>query len=99
MMDIQVDANFKLTRIFDPPLRRISLNEEEITLWELLKRLDSLWQTVHILEGNDLSDDIKELYLNGQSYFTLPGYLNALLKGQDRVWIERDMAPLGGGQP
>jgi len=55
-MEILIDANFKLTGIFEPPWC-LSLDKDKITLRELLKHLDSLWETVHILEGEDLSDD------------------------------------------
>jgi hypothetical protein len=95
-MEIQIDANFKLTGIFEPPWC-LSLDKDKITLRELLKHLDSLWETVHILEGEDLSDDIEELLLNGQHFFTLPGHLNIPLKNRDHLWIELYMAPLGGG--
>ena len=95
-MEIKVDTNFKLTGVFDPPLHMF-LDQKNVTLKELLERLDSLWKSVHILHDGELSDDIEELCLNGQRHFSLPNHLNTPLKDKDHVWIELYMAPLGGG--
>ena len=95
-MEIEVNANFKLTGIFDPPTR-VFLDGKNITLKKLLERLDAMWDSVHILRDGDLSDDIEELCVNGRRHFFLPNRLETPLKNKDEVWIELYMAPLGGG--
>jgi len=94
-MRIDVDANFKLHGVFEPPCH-ISLGKK-VTLKELLKCLDSKWASVHLMNDNELGDDVSEIIINGKHHFSLSKGLETPLNEKDNVWIELYMAPLGGG--
>ncbi len=94
-MEIEVNANFKLHGIFDPPCHFTF--PKRMTLKELLQCLDTRWASVHLMNNDELGDDVSEVFINGKRHFDLPGGLETKLREQDRIRIELYMAPLGGG--
>jgi hypothetical protein len=49
------------------------------------------------IERGEMGDDLRHLYLNGESHFSFPEGLNRTIREGDTVLVEAYMDPLAGG--
>ncbi len=95
-MRVSVDANFTLKGIFETPVK-MSFRRSGVTLREVLKEIDRKVHSITIFRDDELGDDIEEIWLNGDRFFSLGKKLETPLKDGDKLKIALYMAPLGGG--
>lgn len=97
IVKIIVESNLTVRNILEPPLT-LRYEGEIVTIKDVLKTLAKKCSSVEFLnkEGK-LGEDLKEIFVNGKSFFTLTGGLNVCLKEGDNVRIEVAINPIGGG--
>lgn len=94
-MEIIVESNLRISRIFEPPLK-VHLRQKG-TLRDLLVELEGACGSLRFLEVDTVGEDVRNITVNGQEVFSLPDGLNTPLKNGDRIRVEIYADPLGGG--
>ena len=95
-MKVIVDSNLLIQHVFEPPVE-LGFDGGRVTLLDLLKKVDSLCMSVQLLADAEPGDDIRNIFVNGKNYFSLPKGLGTVLNDGDKVNLEIYMEPLGGG--
>ena len=93
---VKVDSNLKIKNVFEPPLE-LELKDDENTLKDVLGKLAEKYPYLRFIEKGEMGDDLRHLYLNGQSHFSFSEGLKKELIEGDTVLVEAYMDPLAGG--
>jgi len=93
---VRVDSNLQIKNIFEPPLQ-MDLQDGENTLKDVLQKLSGLYPYLKFIERGEMGDDLRHLYLNGESHFSFPEGLKKKINEGDTVLVEAYMDPLAGG--
>jgi molybdopterin converting factor small subunit len=93
---VKVDSNLQIKNVFEPPLG-MNLREDENTLKDVLQKLSDSYPYLKFIERGEMGDDLRHLYLNGESHFSFPEGLKKKIKEGDTVLVEVYMDPLAGG--
>jgi hypothetical protein len=93
---VKVDSNLRIKNVFEPPLE-MELGDGEATLKDVLQRLKVLYPYLKFVEEGEMGDDLRHLYLNGESHFSFPEGLKKRIMEGDNVLVEAYMDPLAGG--
>ena len=93
---VKVDSNLRIKNVFEPPLQ-MDLQEGENTLKDVLQKLSVKYPYLKFIERGEMGDDLRHLYLNGKSHFSLPEGLKKKIHEGDTVLVEAYMDPLAGG--
>ena len=93
---VKVDSNLRIKNVFEPPLG-MNLQEDENTLKDVLQKLADRYPYLKFIERGEMGDDLRHLYLNGQSHFSFPEGLKKKINEGDTVLVEAYMDPLAGG--
>lgn len=93
---VKVDSNLKIKNVFEPPLE-LELNDDENTLKDVLGKLAEKYPYLRFIEGGEMGDDLRHLYVNEQSHFSFSEGLKKELTEGDTVLVEAYMDPLAGG--
>ncbi len=67
---VKVDSNLKIKNVFEPPLE-LELKDDEHTLKDVLGKLAEKYPYLRFIEKGEMGDDLRHLYVNGQSHFFL----------------------------
>lgn len=95
-MKVVVDANFKVMGRFEPPIV-FEFHQEEVTIAELLRRLQQLLPHINFLEKDLPGDDLRQLKVNQDHMPITLDVLGFPLKDGDEVFVGIYLEPLGGG--
>ena len=93
---VKVDSNLQIKNVFEPPLQ-LDLPESENTLQDVLQNLSRRYPYLKFIERGEMGDDLRHLYLNGESHFSFPEGLKKKIQEGDTVLVEAYMDPLAGG--
>jgi len=93
---VRVDSNLQIKNIFEPPLQ-MDLQDGENTLMDVLQKLSGMYPYLKFIERGEMGDDLRHLYLNGESHFSFPEGLKKKINEGDTVLVEAYMDPLAGG--
>jgi molybdopterin converting factor small subunit len=93
---VKVDSNLKIKNVFEPPLE-LELKDDENTLKDVLGKLAERYPYLRFIEKGEMGDDLRHLYVNGQSHFSFSEGLKKELTEGDTVLVEAYMDPLAGG--
>ncbi|MBP7528079.1 MAG: MoaD/ThiS family protein [Syntrophorhabdaceae bacterium] len=93
---VKVDSNLKIKNVFEPPLE-LELKDDEHTLKDVLGKLAEKYPYLRFIEKGEMGDDLRHLYVNGQSHFSFSEGLKKELTEGDTVLVEAYMDPLAGG--
>ncbi len=93
---VKVDSNLRIKNVFEPPLQ-MDLKDGENTLKDVLQKLSAMYPYLKFIERGEMGDDLRHLYLNGESHFSFPEGLKKKIKEGDTVLVEVYMDPLAGG--
>ncbi len=93
---VKVDSNLKIKNVFEPPLE-LELKDDEHTLKDVLGKLAEKYPYLRFIEKGEMGDDLRHLYVNGQSHFSFSEGLKKQLTEGDTVLVEAYMDPLAGG--
>jgi len=93
---VKVDSNLKIKNVFEPPLE-LELKDNEHTLKDVLGKLAEKYPYLRFIEKGEMGDDLRHLYVNGQSHFSFSEGLKKELTEGDTVLVEAYMDPLAGG--
>jgi hypothetical protein len=92
-VNVEIDSRLPLK---NPP-REVDLPDGENTLKDVLQRLSTLYPYLRFVERGEMGDDLRHLYLNGESHFAFPEGLKRKVAEGDTVLVEAYMEPLAGG--
>jgi len=95
-MKVIVDSNIIIKNAFEPPVE-LHLKDQCATLKDVLKAIDQRCAVIQLLKDGELGEDVRNIFLNGTDYFSLPERLGTIMNEDDKVEIEIYMEPLGGG--
>jgi len=93
---VKVDSNLKIKNVFEPPME-VELKDDEHTLKDVLGKLAEKYPYLRFIEKGEMGDDLRHLYVNGQSHFSFSEGLKKELTEGDTVLVEAYMDPLAGG--
>lgn len=93
---VKVDSNLRIKNVFEPPLQ-MDLKDGENTLKDVLQKLSAMYPYLKFIEQGEMGDDLRHLYLNGESHFSFPEGLKKKINEGDTVLVEVYMDPLAGG--
>lgn len=93
---VKVDSNLKIKNVFEPPLE-LELKDDEHTLKDVLGKLAEKYPYLRFIEKGEMGDDLRHLYVNGQSHFSFSEGLKKELTEGDTILVEAYMDPLAGG--
>ncbi len=93
---VKIDSNLRIKNVFEPPLQ-MDLQEGEHTLKDILQKLSGMYPHLRFIERGEMGDDLRHLYLNGESHFTFSEGLKKKVSEGDTVRVEAYMDPLAGG--
>lgn len=93
---VKIDSNLRIKNVFEPPLQ-MDLPDGENTLKDVLQKLSGMYPFLKFIERGEMGDDLRHLYLNGESHFLFSEGLKKKIKEGDTVLVEVYMDPLAGG--
>ena len=94
---IKIESNLKIKNIFETPLE-IELSEDQATLKDVLQIVSKRFPpNLRFIEKGEMGDDLRQVYLNGQSHFSFSEGLQKKISDGDTVHVEAYMEPLAGG--
>ena len=93
---VKVDSNLRIKNVFEPPLE-LELRDGENTLKDVLGKLAEKYPYLRFIEQGEMGDDLRHLYLNGESHFSFSEGLKREVNEGDTVRVEAYMDPLAGG--
>jgi molybdopterin converting factor small subunit len=93
---VRIDSNLRIKNVFEPPLQ-MDLQDGENTLHDVLQQLSGRYPSLKFIERGEMGDDLRHLYLNGESHFSFPEGLKKKVNEGDTVLVEVYMDPLAGG--
>ncbi|MDD5008786.1 MAG: hypothetical protein PHU49_10605 [Syntrophorhabdaceae bacterium] len=93
---VRIDSNLRIKNVFEPPLE-VELNNGENTLKDVLQRLYEMYPYLKFIDRGEMGDDLRNLFLNGESHFTFSEGLKKKINDGDTVHVEAYMDPLAGG--
>jgi hypothetical protein len=93
---VKVDSNLRIKNVFEPPLD-VELQDNENTLKDVLQKLSGIYPYLRFIEKEEMGDDLRHLYLNGESHFSFHEGLKKKISEGDTVLVEAYMDPLAGG--
>lgn len=93
---VKIDSNLRIRNVFEPPLD-MELNDDRNTLTDVLHRLSEMYPYLRFIERGEMGDDLRHLYLNGESHFSFSEGLKRKVAEGDTVHVEAYMDPLAGG--
>ena len=93
---VRVESNLRITNVFEPPLE-MELRDDETTLRDVLRRLSAMCPYMKFIEKGEMGDDLRNLFLNGESHFSFPEGLGKKVHEGDTIRVEAYMEPLAGG--
>jgi hypothetical protein len=76
---------------------KVELGQEETTLSDILQRPSTMHPHLRFIEKGEMGDDLRQVFLNGESHFSFPEGLNRKVSEGDTVRVEAYMDPLAGG--
>lgn len=95
-VNVQIDLNLRKKDTLGQPMV-IELKEDERTLADVLKRLSSMYSDLRLIQDGKASDDICELYLNGESYSSFPEGLKKSVNEDDLILVDIYVDLMSGG--
>jgi molybdopterin converting factor small subunit len=93
---VKVDSNLRIENVFEPPFD-LELQIDQNTLKGVLQKLSSMYPPLRFIEKGEMGDDLRHLYLNGESHFSFSEGLKRKVSEGDTVLVEAYMDPLAGG--
>lgn len=93
---VTVDSNLCIKDIFEPPVE-VDMKDGEDTLKDVLQKISDRCPYLRFVEGGEMGDDLRHVYINGKSHFQLSEGLKRRLRDGDTVRLEAYMEPLAGG--
>ncbi|MFH0786931.1 MAG: hypothetical protein V2B13_04855 [Pseudomonadota bacterium] len=93
---VRVDSNLQIKNVFEPPLE-MELQVGENALGDVLKRLSEMYPSLNFIDREGMGDDLRHLFLNGESHFSFSEGLKKKINEGDTVRVEAYMDPLAGG--
>ncbi len=93
---VKVDSNLRIKNVFEPPLE-LELRADSNTLKDVLEKLYDMYPYLRFIDKGEMGDDLRNIYLNGESHFTFAEGLKKRIKEGDTVRVEAYMDPLAGG--
>jgi len=96
IVKVKVDSNLRIKNVFEPPFE-IEMMDDMITLRDILQRLSTMYPPLKFIERGEMGDDLRHLYLNGESHFLFSEGLKKKIIDGDTVHVEAYMDPLAGG--
>jgi molybdopterin converting factor small subunit len=93
---VKVDSNLRIKNVFEPPLE-MDLEVGENALKDVLQKLSGMYPYLKFIERGEMGDDLRNLYLNGESHFSFHEGLKKEINEGDTVLVEAYMDPLAGG--
>lgn len=93
---VKIDSNLTIKNVFEPPLE-MELGDGEDTLKDVLRKLSGMYPYLRFIERDEMGDDLRHLFLNGESHFSFPEGLKRKVIEGDTVKVEAYMDPLAGG--
>ena len=93
---VKVDSNLRIENIFEPPLE-MELEVGENALKDVLQKLSDMYPPLKFIERGEMGDDLRHIYLNGESHFSFSEGLTKKISEGDTILIEAYMDPLAGG--
>ena len=93
---VRVDSNLRIKNVFEPPLE-MELQVGENALGDVLKRLSEMYPQLNFFDREGMGDDLRHLFLNGESHFSFSEGLKKNINEGDTVRVEAYMDPLAGG--
>ena len=93
---VKIDSNFRIKNVFEPPVE-VELLDNENTLRDVLKKISDMCPEMQFMEKGGMGDDLRYLYLNGESHFTFSDGLRKKIEEGDTIFVEAYMEPLAGG--
>jgi hypothetical protein len=96
-MQVTVESNLHISNIFEPPLT-LDLEGRSPVLRDALQELANRCRSVQFVQDDGRAgDDVNNILLNGNDYYSLAQGLNTPLQQNDMISVEIYMDPLGGG--
>lgn len=95
-MKVKVDSNLRIYNVFEPPVE-LELQDDNNSFRDLLQILSEKYPFMKFLNSGEMGDDLRHVFLNGESHFSFPEGLNKRIKEGDNVRVEVYMDPLAGG--
>ncbi|MDR3556590.1 MAG: hypothetical protein P4L55_17700 [Syntrophobacteraceae bacterium] len=92
---ITVDSNLRITNAFEPPFE-MEFEVGEKNLRDVLQKLSDMYPPLKFLEGGEMGEDLRYLYLNGESHFSFSEGLTKKISEGDTILVEAYMEPLDG---
>ena len=93
---VKVNSNLRIKNVFEPPLN-LELQMDQNTLKDVLQKLSAMYPPLKFIEKGEMGDDLRHLFLNGESHFSFPEGLKRKVSEGDTVLVEAYMEPLAGG--
>ncbi|MDR3568986.1 MAG: hypothetical protein P4L43_13235 [Syntrophobacteraceae bacterium] len=94
-MKIRVDSNLRIENIFQPPLEMV-LDGANNRLSDVLEKLCDMCPPLKFIEEGEMGEDLRYLYLNGESHFSFSEGLGKKINEGDIVLVEAYMEPRDG---
>jgi hypothetical protein len=94
-MKIRVDSNLRIENIFQPPLQLV-LDAGLTSLGDVLQKLCEMCPSLKFIEQGEMGEDLRYLYLNGESHFSFSEGLKKKIQEGDTVLVEVYMEPRDG---
>ncbi len=93
---VTVESNLRIKNVFEPPLD-LELQIDQNTLKGVLEKLSAMYPHLSFVEKGEMGDDLRNLFLNGESHFAFSEGLKKKVREGDTVLVEAYMEPLAGG--
>ncbi len=93
---VKIELNLPIKNLFETPLE-IELSEDRNTLSDVLQKLSQRFPYLNFVDKGEMGDDLREVYLNGESHFSFSEGLQKRIVDGDTVRVEAYMDPLAGG--
>ncbi|MDR3568985.1 MAG: hypothetical protein P4L43_13230 [Syntrophobacteraceae bacterium] len=94
---VKINSNLRIANRFEPPVE-MELDVGENSLQDLLKKLSDLYHPLKFIEEDgEMGEDLRYVYLNGESHFSFSQGLATKVNEGDTVLVTAYMEPLAGG--
>ena len=94
-INVKVNSNLRIENTFEPPLE-MGLKVGENSLKDVLQKLSDMCPPLKFIERGEMGDDLRYLYLNGESHFSFSEGLKKKIDDGDTILVEAYMEPLDG---
>ena len=93
---VKIESNLRIKNVFETPLE-IEVSEDQNTLRDVLQKLSHRFPYLSFVDKGEMGDDLREVFLNGESHFSFSEGLQKRIVDGDTVRVEAYMEPLAGG--